>query len=164
MLDLSAAEARYHVRCYDKFRKVPIQTEKTNLLGDDYPLAKLVDEMNKNRNHNTWTSTELHAKYVSYGGMLQRRQMLSRLIEHFGEDIMVLRLDGYAPIIGFRETVNKIVKVEKLDNVEEENENTLLHTIITESMVISQSSDYDLGNFTTSKIKLHTSTALLIWW
>ncbi len=59
VLDLSAAEARYHVRCYDKFRKVPIQTEKTNLLSDDYPLAKLVDEMNKNRDHNTWTSTEL---------------------------------------------------------------------------------------------------------
>ncbi len=85
--------------------------------------------------------------------MLLRRQMLSRLIEHFGEDIMVLRLDGYAPIIGFRETVNKIVIVEKLDNVEEENENILLHIIITESMAIFQSSDYDLGNFTASKNK-----------
>ncbi len=70
--------------------------------------------MKKNRDHNTWTSTELHAKYVIYGDMLLHRKMLSRLIEYFVEDIKVLQLEGYASIIGFRETVNIIVKVEKL--------------------------------------------------
>ncbi len=80
------------------------------------------------------------------------------MIEYFVKDIKVLRLEGYASIIEFREKVNKIVKLEKLNNVEEKNKNILLHTIITESMAISESSDYDFGNFKVSKIKLHTNS------
>ena len=159
--DLSAAEARYHVQCYDKFRKVPVQTDETTLAKEDEALVRLIDEMYENQNRSTWASTELHLKYLNYGGILTRQQMFLKLLEQLGENVMVLRLEGCAPIIGFRELVSKIVKVEKLESVDEEREDALVHTIITEAQAIPQKSHYDLGDFTASKVKQHTSTTLL---
>ena len=33
--DLAAAEGQYHVRCYDNFRKVPVQTDQILIAEDE---------------------------------------------------------------------------------------------------------------------------------
>ncbi len=67
--DLAAAEAQYHLRCYDEFRKIPALADQT-LMIDDFAIKMLVDEMYNKRKLYTWPSIELHDKYVSYGVQL----------------------------------------------------------------------------------------------
>ncbi len=57
--DLAAAEAQYHLRCYDEFWKIPALTDQT-LMIDDSTIKMLVDEMYTKRKLCTWTSIELH--------------------------------------------------------------------------------------------------------
>ena len=56
--DLAAAEGQYHVRCYDYFRKVPVQTDQI-LIAEDEAFKMLINEMYANQNVCTWTSIEL---------------------------------------------------------------------------------------------------------
>ena len=87
------------------------------MLIDDEAMKMLVDEMYDNRRLCTWTSIELHDKYVSYGGQLTRKQMFTKLVTHFGDEVVILCIDGCASIIGFQEFVGKILKIAKVDTV-----------------------------------------------
>ena len=159
--DLSAAEAQYHVRCYDEFRKMPAHSEQTKSL-DDKALQLLVEELYTNRKTCTWTSIELHAKYVSYNGQLTRKQMFTRLVTHLGEDAVVLCIEGCASILGFREYVGILLKVSKVETVDEEEEDAFVRKITTEAHAISvNNKNYDLGDFTHAKAKQQTSGTLL---
>ena len=62
--------------------------------------------------------------------------MFSKLAEHLGDDAVVLRINGCASIIGFREFVTKTVKIAKLDTEDEDEEDTLAQKIIAESNVL----------------------------
>ncbi len=42
--DLAAAEAQYHLRCYDEFRKIHSLADQTSMIDDD-TMKLLVDEM-----------------------------------------------------------------------------------------------------------------------
>ena len=77
-----------------------------NVLLSDEAMKNLVDEMYCDCRLCTWTSIELHEKYKSYGGKLTRKQMLSKLAMHLGDDVVVLNIDGCASIIGFRSGVH----------------------------------------------------------
>lgn len=160
--DLPAAEAQYHVHCYDNFRKISPNASEQGLVIDDKPMKELVDEIYVSRRLCTWTSIELHEKYVSYGGKLTRKQMFSKLSMLLGDDAVVLSIDGCASIIGFREFVGKIVKVSKVDNEDKDTEDTLARKIIAESHDIQfNKTQYDLGNFTHTKTIEQTSATLL---
>ena len=148
--DLAAAEAQYHIRCYDEFRKIPVEDDQTSPI-DDKPMQMLV----------YGTSIELHDKYVSYGGQLTRKQMFTKLVKHMGDDIVVLCIDGCASIVGFREFVGKTLKIAKVDTVDEEEEDTLVRRITNEARGIPFSKNYDLGDFTHAKTKEKTSATLL---
>ena len=100
--DLSSAEAQYHRRCYDEFRKIPLHGDQIPTI-DDTALKLLVDYMYKNKKLCTWTSLELHDMYISYGGQLIRKQMFTKLITYLGDDVVVLRIEGCASIVGFRD-------------------------------------------------------------
>ena len=160
--DLAAAEGQYHVRCYDNFRKVPVQTDQI-LLAEDEALKMLINnEMYVNQNVCTWTSIELHDKYVSFGGMLTRKQMYYKLLTQLREEVVVLRMEGCSPIVGFREFVGKIVKIKKVASEDEEKEDALVHTIITETRAIPHNINYDLSDFTPAKkTKQHIGATLL---
>ena len=67
--DLAAAEAQYHLRCYDEFRKTPDNINRV-VLYDDEAMKLLANEMYTNQKLCTWTSIELYNKYVRYGGMV----------------------------------------------------------------------------------------------
>ena len=81
MHDLAAAEAQYHAHCYDEFRKISLKVDQT-LQIDDEAMKILINEMYDNRRLCTWTSIELHDKYLSYGGQLTRKQMFTKLVTH----------------------------------------------------------------------------------
>ena len=51
--------------------------------------------------------------------------MYSKLLTHLRGDVLVLRMEGCAPIVGFREFVGIIVKIEKVDSEDEEKEDAL---------------------------------------
>lgn len=164
MHDLAAAEAQYHYRCYDSFRKIPPSDSEKSILIDDEAMKNLVDEMyplcpnqlgylDMDRLR-TWTSIELHEKYTSYGGKLTRKQMFSKLAMHLGEDVVVLNIDGCASVIGFHEFIGKVMKVAKVDNEDEDPEDALAIKIVVESRNIPfNRAKYELSNFTHAKIK-----------
>ena len=64
--------------------------------------------------------------YVGYGGVLTRKQMFTQLLTHLGDDIIVLHLEGCASVVGFSELVGRIVKVVKVDTVDEEEEDGII--------------------------------------
>ena len=67
-----------------------------NILSDDF---KVVDAVC------TWTSIELYDTYVGYGGQLTRKQMLTKLVMHLGDNVVVL---SYLSIVEFREYVHYV--------------------------------------------------------
>ena len=159
--DLAAAEAQYHLRCYNDFRKVPSQTEQTPFI-DDSALQSLVSEMCAGRKQCTWTSLELHDKYVAYGGSLTRKQMFTKLVTYLGDDVVVLSIQGCASVVGFREFVGRILKLSAVDTIDEDGEDVLVRKITTEARGIpSNNKQFDLGDFTCSKTKEKTSITLL---
>lgn len=74
-------------------------------LVDDEAMKLLLEEMYAGRKLGTWTSIELHDKYVSYGGQLTQKQMFTKVVTHLGDDVVVLSIEGCASIVGFREFV-----------------------------------------------------------
>ena len=99
--------------------------------------------------------------YAGHGGQLTQKQMF-KLVTHLAENVVVLSIEGCASIVGFREFVGKILKVSKVDVVDEEKEDALLRTIITEARQLkSNNKTYDLGDFTHAKTKENTSATLL---
>ena len=110
----------------------------------------------------TWTSTELHDKYMSYGGQLTQKQVLTKLVTYLGGDVVVLNIEGCASIVGFRGFLGKMLKVTKVDTVDEEKEDALVRKITTEAHGIPfNNKNYDLGDFTHAKMKQQTSGVYL---
>lgn len=91
--DLAAAEAQYHLRCYDEFRKISAKVLQTVTIDDEH-LNLVIDEMYANQKMRTWTSTELFDMYISHGGQLTRKQMFTQVLAHLADDVIVLHLDG----------------------------------------------------------------------
>ena len=157
---LAEAEAQYHLRCYDEFRKGNVHVHQT-LTIDDNSMRLLIDDLYANQQLRTWTTPELYDMYVSFGGQLTLKQMFTKLVNHLGEHIIVLRMDGCASILGFRELVGKMVKVVKLDSAEEEEEDGLVRKIKREAHVIPfNNKEYDIGDFTFTKTQQQTSATL----
>ena len=120
MYDLAAAEAQYHLRCYNEFRKIPYNINDVALY-DDEAMKLLANEMYANQKQCTWSSIELYDKYLGYGGQLVRKQLFTKLVTSLGNDVIVLNIEGCASIVGFREYISKTFKVTKLDSVDETN-------------------------------------------
>ena len=81
----------------------------------------------------TWTSIELHDKYVSYGGQFTQKQMFTKLVTHLAKDVVVLGIEGCASIVGFQEFISKTTKITELDTMDEEKEDALVRKITTET-------------------------------
>ena len=159
--DLAAAEAQYHLRCYDEFRKTPDNINRI-VLYDDEAMKLLANEMYSNQKLCTWTFIELYDKYVRYGGQLSRKHMFTKLVTCLSGDVVVLNIEGCASIVGFRDHLNKTLNVTKVDTVDEEKEDALVRKITTEAHSIPvNSKSYDIGDFTYAKTKQQTSATLL---
>ena len=100
--DLSAADAQYHQRCYNAYRKPVVTPPDCAPLISDTALSSVVEEMDCNWRKQTWTVSDLYKLYQECDGQLSSKHMISNLSLYYGEELMILRLEGCANVIGFR--------------------------------------------------------------
>ena len=105
------------------------------------------------------TSGELYDNYCSAGGQLTKNKMLANLCDYFGDNIVVLYIEGCASIVGFRDVVGKTVKMVKYDGVGDESVETVVCRVKAEVLALPRSNDYDLSQF--EKTVANTSPTLL---
>lgn len=163
-IDLPAADRRYHTHCYNKFRKVPIDSRQSESCKPcvDESLRFVINHMNRNMCE-TWTVADLHTVYIQNDGHLTRKQMLVHLTEYFGEEIVVVHLEGCSSIVGFRKFVSKSLKLEKQSCTSDADDDVdrLVRRIKAEVRSIPLPRDYDLNIFQYEKVVQDTSATLL---
>lgn len=159
--DLPSAECKYHVHCYNSFLKVPKYADLPTGSAEEDALMDVIRYMNQDRSR-IWNSVELFSLYSDLGGKLARRDMFSNLTDCMSKDIIVVRIDGCATIVGFRESVAKILKVVRVDDTDEGSIATMVRQIKREARTVKyNSANYDLSEFTQAKTIKSTSPSLL---
>ena len=78
----------------------------------------------------TWTSIELHEKYLKLGVQLTRKQMFSKLVTHLGDGVVVNNSEGCASIVGFRDAMGEILNLVKIDSNDEETDDVSAHQFV----------------------------------
>ena len=114
----------------ERFR---LRQNRPPFMIDGSALQTLVSEMCAGRKQCTWTSLELHDKYVAYVAILTKKQMFTRLVTYLGDDVVVLSIQGCASVVGFREFVGRILKLSTVDTIDEDGEDVLARKITTEA-------------------------------
>ena len=162
--DLPAADAQYHTKCYSTFRKIPIDSTKSDSCKPcvDDSLKCVISHMKANMSV-TWTVAELYNIYTENAGHLTRKQMLLYLTEYFGEEIVVLHLEGCSSVVGFRKFVGKTLKLVKLSETSDVDDdvNRLVRMVKAEVRNIPLHRDYDLTIFQYENTIQDTSPTLL---
>ena len=82
--------------------------------------------------------------------------MFANLCDYFGENIVVLHIEGCASIVGFRDVVGKTLKIVNYDGVE-----TVVRRVKAEVLALPRSNAYDLSQFMFEKTVANTSPTLL---
>ncbi|CAB4025349.1 Hypothetical predicted protein [Paramuricea clavata] len=113
--DLSSAECKYHVRCYNNFMKIPKYADLPTGNVDDNALKQIV-----------------------------------------------IRVDGCATLVGYRESIAKTLKVVQVVETDEKSSDSLLRKIKREARSVKyNSANYDLSEFTRANTIKATSPTLL---
>jgi hypothetical protein len=124
--DLHAADARYHKDCRDNFmapRNVDSVRKRMDTSHHDVDTAFLsvTSEMQADMSR-IWNSIEVHDLYESKGeNCLSRRNLVMKLSEHFGSDLLVLSGRGVANILVFQSKASnslRLVHKQEDDEVE----------------------------------------------
>ena len=108
---LPAYDGRYHVDCYNAFRKISTNSSKPLI---EEPLQHVVNHINTNSSTSTWTVGELHRIYTDASGELVKKQMLTNLSEYYGEELVVLSVPGCETQLGLSTNVGRGTMVEWL--------------------------------------------------
>jgi len=126
---------------------------------DDDALKSCINVMYANQSK-LYNTTDLYDMYLYYGGKLSHKQMFAKLNKCLADDMIVIRCDGCASLVGFKEFVGKMMKLVKASSDEEEGEvDTVIRQVQKEARDVNKSSNffYDLGNFTHSNTISQTS-------
>ena len=111
--DLHAADAQYHKDCMSTFRgprNIRSASHKPAQVEDE-AFNRVISDLNEDRTR-IWNSVELHEQYTAYNGeSLTRRNLMAKLSEHFGPDILVLSGPGVASILSFRSKASSVLKL-----------------------------------------------------
>ena len=109
-------------------------------------------------------TVELFDMYTGHSGLLSLKHMFAKFGQYLADDIMVIRCDGCATLVGFKGYVSKTLKLVKANTNEEDSEAvSVIHQIKKEAKDLTKSSSffYDLGNFTHQNTVSQTSPILL---
>ena len=162
--DLHAADAQYHKDCYYKFMPARnVQAAKVRHESDySENFKNLIDCMNNEPNH-VWTTVELHQRYKDLGEeTLTRKQLVSKIQDHFGESLVKLDISGCASLLCFKDHLPGYLPLIKVNNSEETVVNAKIKDkIVSECMELPKMDDYDIGQFVKSKVVECTSPTLL---
>ena len=74
IIDLHAADAQYHVPCYNRFCAIPVKP--ITMEPDEEALRSVITVMTDNMTE-TWTTSEFYLQYTAASGVLSKRQFIS---------------------------------------------------------------------------------------
>ena len=161
VIDLPAAEAQYHVPCYDKFRVVSVS--RPSLMAPvEEALRFVVTTMAENMTE-TWTTSDLYSMYLAASGTVSRRQFLSNITAYFGDKLLLLHIEGCESVVGFKDSLGQFIKIAmKSDSSSDIDEmEKLVRTIRSEVRATNRSGDYNLSDYSRHKVIESTSATLL---
>lgn len=115
--DLHAADARYHADCYKKFcspRSVKAASAAAGSSSQeevDVAFETTVSAV-RAESSRVWNSIELFNLYKTNGGRdITRRTLVSKLLEYFGSDLLVLSGTGVASLLVFRSKASSLLRL-----------------------------------------------------
>lgn len=147
--DLHAADARYHDDCRKTFMSPRSITyaSKEPPRAIDTAFEAVTSELRADQRR-VWSSVEVHASYISFGGsMLSRGLLVNKIADLFGKDLLVLSSPGLANILMFRTTASSMLRIEELDEDDKSIE-VVSKRILTECKEIKESWSKDSYNST----------------
>ena len=129
--DLHAADGQYPDDFFNQFmnsKNVQAAAKSaTHCPQSDAALDSLIEEVSGNKSH-VWNSLEIHGTYTEHGcTILSRSKLIKRLLDHFGDDLLVLSGYGVASILIFRSKAPRLLKL--VDEDDEINVTFIVKTI-----------------------------------
>ena len=114
VIDLVAAEAKYHGKCFSNFCKLPSERQpgrpQDNALAEAY--EKLFSYLSENEECQ-YSINELLQKLTEYlppsAALCSEKTLKNKLKEHFQEDVVIASRRGKPPVVCFRDTGFKIL-------------------------------------------------------
>jgi len=161
VIDLPAADAQYHVHCYNRFRVVPVN-HPSIMAPVEEALRSLVSKMAENATE-TWMTSELYSMYLAASGTVSRRQFVSSVTAHFGDELLVLHIEGCDSVVGFKASLGKFIKIVKISKSKGDDDELekLVRKIRSEVMATPRPGDYNLSAYARRKVIESTSVTLL---
>ena len=146
IIDIHAADAQYHVPSYNRFRIVSVTRPSiTETLQE--ALRSVLSIMADNATE-SWTTSELYVMYVAASGTVSRRQFVSHVTAHFGDELLVLHIEGYDSVVGFKASLGKVIKIVKISQSmgDDDELEKLVRKIRSEVMAKPGNVDYKLSD------------------
>lgn len=170
--DLHAADAQYHDDCQKRFmsrRNIDFikrkKIDKSNTI-DEPNFNNVIDFMNDN-SRRMFSSVELYEVFVSTRNetlspsSLSRRQLITKILEHYQDEILVLNIVGCANVLCFRDCLPKFIHLQKPDDEEESIVDIVCKKVMSEVLNVNKCKDYDMNQFTLARAISDTSPTLL---
>ena len=160
-IDLHAADAQYHMHCYNRFRAVPKKPPFTTTPMEE-AMKSVILEMAQNVTK-TWTTSELYTMYTAASGNLSKKQFVSSVKAHFGRELLVLHIEGCDSVLGFEVILGRVIKLVKVSHSQGDNDEVdkLIRKIRSEVMAMQRPGDYNLRDYVYQKLVQSTSETLL---
>ena len=168
--DLHAVGAQYHADCYSSFmshRNVfSARRGNSDEQETDSAFLSVLEQMTNNKQR-VWSSVELHEIYLqnnTSSAPLSRKWLVKKVLEHFQNEIVEMRVAACASLFGFRQYLPYKLHKDDEDDTGETNKavNKVVHKIQEEIENLSKEShEYDLGRFVKSHAIENTSSTLL---
>ena len=62
----------------------------------------------------SWTTSELYVMYIAASGTVSRQQFVSYVMAHFGDELLVLHIEGCDSVVGVKASLGKVIKIVKI--------------------------------------------------
>lgn len=145
--DLHAADARYHVTCWSNFlfprSRASATKNESKVEQTDQAFQAVITDISKDMNA-IRNSVDVYALYLEKGGnILSQRSIVPKLLDHFGDSMLVLSSPGVASVIAFRGKASNILRLVPDDDEDETKIalDTVKQRICTEMKTLKPDSD-----------------------
>ena len=108
----------------------------------------------------SWT---LYVMYLAASGTVSRRPFVSNVTAHFGDELLVLHIEGCDSVVGFKAILGKVIKIVKISQSmgdDDEMEN-LVRKIRSEVLAKPRKVEYKLSDYVHDKVIESTSATLV---
>ena len=152
VIGLHAADAQYHAPCYN----LPSITGPL-----EEALRSVLSIMAENAT-DSWITSELYVMYVAALGTVSRRQFVSNVTAHFGDEFLVFHIEGCDSVVGFKASLGKVFKIDKKSQSmgDDDELEKLVRKIRSEVMAKPRNVDYKLRDYVHHKVIESTSAKL----